>query len=186
MMRRPNVFVLCTGRCGSVTFVRAASHINNYTAGHESRTALAGPARFEFAPGHIEADNRLSWLLGRLDRAYGKSACYVHLQRDPLATARSFLRRWDRGIMRAYRTDILMGAAKREYPSDDDKLAYCLDYCDTVNRNIELFLQDKPQQMSFRLETAESDWGRFWDWIGAEGDKAAAVAEWRQRYNASE
>ena len=34
------VFVLCTGRSGSTTFVRACQHIDNYTASHES---TAGP-----------------------------------------------------------------------------------------------------------------------------------------------
>ena len=36
--RRPtNVFVLGTGRCGTVTFSAACGHFDNFTAGHESR-----------------------------------------------------------------------------------------------------------------------------------------------------
>lgn len=51
-----NVFVLCTGRCGSMTFAEACSHAVNYTTGHESgrhrRYDLKYPAD------HIEVDNR--------------------------------------------------------------------------------------------------------------------------------
>lgn len=77
-----NVFVLSTGRCGSTTFVKACEHITNFSAAHESRTGLLGAARLDYAGNHIEADNRLSWLLGRLDRTYGNAAFYVHLRRD--------------------------------------------------------------------------------------------------------
>ena len=50
-----NVFVLCTGRCGSVTFIESAKHIANYSAGHESRTYEIGSARFAYPPDHVEA-----------------------------------------------------------------------------------------------------------------------------------
>lgn len=180
-----NIFVLCTGRCGSVSFIEAAKHLSNYSSGHESRSALAGHARFAFPANHIEADNRLSWLLGRLDLAYGKDAFYVHLQRDLLGTARSFLQRWDRGIMKAYRTEILQGAGRKAFATEDDRLAYCIDYCDTVTRNIECFLRDKPHQMLFRLENAENDWHTFWTRINGRGDLAASLAEWQIRHNAT-
>ena len=184
MTTKPNVFVLCTGRCGSTTFARAAQHISNYSAGHETRTHHIGNARFAYPVAHIEADNRLSWLLGRLDAHYGDAAYYVHLQRDLLDTARSFLKRHDKGILRAYRTDILMGASK-ELPADADFLPVCVDYCQTVTANIEAFLANKTHRMSFHLETAEADWVRFWEWIGAEGDLSAALQEWRVKHNAS-
>ena len=82
-----NVFVLCTGRCGSTTFDRACRHMTNWTAGHETRSHLTGPDRFAYPPRHIEADNRLSWMLGRLEQAYGADAAYVHLTRDAEAVA---------------------------------------------------------------------------------------------------
>jgi hypothetical protein len=123
-----NVFVLCTGRCGSLTFVRACSHFSNYAAAHESRVGAVGAHRLDFPPRHIEADNRLSWLLGRLDRAWGDRAFYVHLLRDPDAVARSFVHRFDRGIMRAYHQDGIL----RKLPSDTTPLEVALDYCDTL------------------------------------------------------
>ncbi len=124
-----NVFVLCTGRCGSVTFIESCKHITNYTAGHETRCNWTGDKRFAFPPHHIEADNRLSWLLGRLDAAYGDNAFYVHLTRDREAVARSYARRYPRGIIGAYHTEILMGAATQNRETDLVQVA--ADYCDT-------------------------------------------------------
>ena len=178
-----NVFVLCTGRCGSTSFVRASEHIANFTAAHESRCHLTGAARLAYPPRHIEADNRLSWLLGRLQRAYGDAAHYVHLVRDPEAVAQSYARRAGYGIVRAYRTDILMRAPRKNPEAAD--IDFARDYVDTVTENIRVFLAGKPLAMTFRLETAAADFARFWDWIGAEGDRAAALAEWRVRHNAS-
>ena len=63
-----NVFVLNTGRCGSVTFIEACRHIHHYSAAHESRATYIGEQRLAYAANHIEADNRLCWFLGRLDK----------------------------------------------------------------------------------------------------------------------
>ncbi len=92
-----NVFILCTGRCGSSTFIRACKHITNYTASHESRISKGGYNRLQYPAHHIEADNRLSWFLGRLENKYGDDAFYVHLKRNIKDTAASLLRRYDRG-----------------------------------------------------------------------------------------
>lgn len=181
---KTTVFVLCTGRCGSTTFVRACEHMTNYTAAHESRCHLTGPERMAYPPRHIEADNRLTWLFGRLERDWGDRARYVHLVRDPEATARSYARRADRGIIMAYRTEILMRALRRNARATT--LDFCRDYVDTVTENIQLFLRDKTATMTVRLEDAEADFDRFWEWVGAAGDAAAARAEWRVRHNASE
>lgn len=178
-----NIFVLCTGRCGSVTFVEACKHIKNYSSAHESLTHEVGYSRFAYPSNHIEADNRLSWLLGRLDAHFGDDAYYVHLRRDLLDTARSFQKRYDAGIMHAYRTQILMRAPKKN--PDTDSLDFCVDYCRTVDSNIELFLKNKTNKMNFHLENAGSDFKTFWDWIGAQGDYQKASAEWSVRHNPS-
>jgi len=78
-----NIFVLSTGRCGSTTFYKACSHFSNYTSGHETLSSKLGIQRFAYPAFHIESDNRLSWLLGRLDTEYGNSAFYVHLTSRP-------------------------------------------------------------------------------------------------------
>jgi hypothetical protein len=88
-----NVFVLCTGRCGSVTFSKACGHITNFTSGHESRRKVWGAARFAYSDNHIETDNRLAWLLGRLDAAHGRDARYVWLTRNEDDVVESFVRK---------------------------------------------------------------------------------------------
>ena len=85
-----NVFVLCTGRCGSHTFIESCNHISNYTAGHETRSRFLGKERLNFALNHIEADNRLAWFLGRLDTTYRENVFYVHLSRNKNQTIKSF------------------------------------------------------------------------------------------------
>lgn len=175
-----NVFVLNSGRCGSTTFIQACRHIANYSAAHESRLHLIGPERLAYPERHIEADNRLSWQLGRLDRAYGGGAFYVHLTRARDATAASFARRAGFGIMRAWREGVLLGGA-----AGQSDLDLALDYLDAVEANIEHFLRDKPLRMTFRLERAAEDFAEFWRRIGAEGDLAAALAEFAHRHNAS-
>ena len=178
-----NVFVLCTGRCGSTTFIKASRHIVNYSAGHQSRSHLVGAPHLQYPADHIEADNRLSWFLGRLDKVYGADAFYVHLKRDPYATAKSFLKRWNYGIMEAYRSTMLLGFPR--HAASTSPIEVCLDYCHTVNANIACFLKDKPHTMAFHLESAKTDFEDFWTRIGAEGHLVKALAEWDIRYNAS-
>jgi hypothetical protein len=171
---------LNTGRCGSTTFVKACEHITNFTTAHESRMHLIGNQRLAYPDNHIEADNRLAWFLGRLEAAYGDRAIYVHLRRDPLKTARSFEKRYNFGIINAYREAVVYGCAETTPPFD-----VCLDYCHTINSNIEAFLANKTQKMNFAMENASEDFQRFWQLIGAEGDLEAALQEWTVPYNAS-
>ena len=176
-----NVFVLNTGRCGSVTFIEACRHIHNYSAAHESRATYIGEQRLTYAANHIEADNRLCWFLGRLDKTYGDTAFYVHLRRDAEATAASFVKRREFGIMKAWREGILMDARPEQSARD-----IALDYVYTVETNIEHFLRGKSRRMTVRLENAKADFTAFWDRIGAEGDLGMALAAWDTSHNASE
>jgi hypothetical protein len=175
-----NVFVLSTGRSGSHTFVAACGHMTSHTAGHETRMRLVGADRLAYPPDHIEADNRLTWLLGRLHDRFGDDAYYVHLTRDEAATATSFVARYDRGIMLAYRTAIITKPSRRVEP-----LEMALDYVRTVERNIAMFLAGRPHVMVVRLEHAKEDFRAFWDWIGATGDLDAALAEWDVKHDAT-
>lgn len=174
-----NVFVLCTGRCGSVTITRACDHISNYTNSHESRSQMYGEERLNYPENHIEIDNRLSWLLGRLDEKYGDDAFYVHLKRDENATAASFVKRYRKGIMKGYQK-ILHGL-----PWNADKHAVALDYCHTVNSNIATFLKTKSKTMQMDIENGKEDFARLWGLIGAEGDQEKALSEFEIRHNAS-
>jgi len=176
-----NVFVLCTGRCGSTTFAKACAHLNNYTASHESRCSLLGKERLDYPLNHIEVDNRLSWLLGRLDQSYGNNAFYVHLHRDKRAVVQSFTRRYEHGIIRAYRGDgIAMGLS-----SNIDPVLVCEDYYDTVESNIDLFLRDKTRKMHFNLESWREDFPIFYERVSARGDIAKCMTEFKVMHNSS-
>lgn len=176
-----NIFILNTGRCGSTTIIQACQHINNYSSAHESRCGMLSGERLNYPENHIEADNRLSWLLGRLDAKYGDNAIYVHLKRNDNDTALSFTKRYSSGIIKAYRGGGIMGALQ----DDGDPMSVSLDYCDTVNSNIELFLKDKSKKMTITLENIEQGFTEFWNMINAEGDLNAALAEFNTKYNAS-
>ncbi|MEO0423163.1 MAG: hypothetical protein AAF184_12550 [Pseudomonadota bacterium] len=180
--RYEHVFVLCTGRCGSLTFAHACEvSIDNYTSGHETRLAEAGAERLAFPAGHIEIDNRLSFFLGRLHERFGEAACYVHLQRDPAATARSYARRRALGfLLHAWTRGVYVGL---EDAPDFEAMA--LDLVTTVNANIRLFLQGKPHQLAVHLENAAEDFGRFRERIGAAGSSALADEAWSRPLNAS-
>jgi len=172
------VFVLCTGRCGSTSLYYACRHMSNFTVGHETRARFAGPSRLDYPDDHIEIDNRLSWFLGRLDREYGDEPYYVHLKRERQAVAESYARRMN--------SEFTLGAGHKLYMlmnGANDDLDVCLDVVDTVTANIELFLRDKSKVLRMSLENIAEDFVRFWYWIGAEGGKDAAIAEFRTLYN---
>ncbi len=177
-----NVFVLCTGRCGSLSFARACGHMTNFTSSHESRVDRLGDDRLAYPDDHIEVDNRLSWFLGRLDRSFGDSAYYVHLTRDPAQVAASWARRFHvlGGMATGYRDHILAATSPK---SGVTRLAAATDYVRTVTENIDAFLKDKSHVMRFRMEDAATAFPDFWAWIGAEGDLRAAMAEWSKRHD---
>jgi len=174
-----NVFILNTGRCGSTTFIKACSHIENYSSAHESRITQTGKQRLAYPSFHIEADNRLSWFLGRLDNEYGNSAFYVHLKRNTKKTIESFCHRENFGIMKAYKEGILLGADSQSTAEIAE------DYIKTIEQNISLFLKDKTLKMNFNLENSSNDFKIFWEKISAEGNLEMALAEWSIAYNPS-
>ncbi|QSE98407.1 hypothetical protein [Fulvivirga lutea] len=180
-----NVFILCTGRCGSTTFIRACKFIENFTSGHETLSREIGNRRFAYSENHIEADNRLSWFLGELEERFGDKAFYVHLTRDKDKTVNSFNKRWDGtvSIIRAFSAGILM--KKNEMLTDDEKLHICEYYYDTVNRNISHFLKNKTNKMAICLENIENDFELFWKSINAKGDMDVAVKKFKTKYNQS-
>ena len=176
-----NVFVLSSGRTGTVTFAAACKHIKGYSVGHEQNVCLTGEARFSYPDNHIEVDNRLSWLLGRLDSHHNSSAFYVHLTRDPKKVYESYYRRRNRfrTIVNAYHEGILM---RSDAISQDS----CKDLVHTIDTNIKLFLKDKADcSVIVSLENVESDFFEFIRRIGAEVDEEKALKELRTSHNSS-
>lgn len=152
----------------------------NFTCAHESRIDRLGEDRLRYPDHHIEVDNRLAWFLGRLEETYHDDACYVHLKRNENDTAASFAKRYNAGIIRAYSEDILL-----HLPEGHDPYAVCLDYCHTVNSNIQTFLNNKEKKMVVHLENAKADFRIFWEAMGAEGNLEEALREWDVRHNKS-
>lgn len=179
------VFILCTGRSGSKAIIKSCKHIENYTSGHESLTHFFGPERFNYDDHHIEADNRLSWHLGQLNKLYKDTAFYVHLKRNRDNLANSFMKRfYQPGSM----IDAFCEGIKKTPPEKlgyADRLKVCYDYIDTVNSNIAFFLSDKSNKMTINLENIITDFPDFCDRIDAKGDLNAALEEFRIKHNAS-
>ena len=186
-----NVFVLSTGRCGSKTFAKACRHMSNYTASHEThnRWAHSGvrePYRdLRFPPDHIEVDNRLSWFLGTLEKRYGREAFYVHLLRPPEEVAKSLMVRGEDSILYAFTSGVLQYFSEARNLSAGQRYEVGLQYCEAVNDNVELFLRDKPRQMTMWLHDVKGPFREFWRAIGAEGDLERALSEWDVRHNAT-
>ena len=116
----------------------------------------------------------------RYDRRFGDRAFYVHLTRAVEPVAVSWAKRSYTGMMNAYRHAILWHCPKHATPYE-----VALDYCDTVEQNIRLFLRDKKNWMPFRLEEGRAQFPEFWRRIGAEGNLEAALAEFDVRHNAA-
>lgn len=179
------VFILCTGRSGSVTFIKACEKIENYSCGHETLGNNIGSDRMIYQDNHIEADNRLSWFLGALDHDFGNNAMYVHLKRDKENTVRSLNRRWRRrgSIVPAFCEGILMippeklGAVKR--------MDVCSHLYDTMNTNIVHFLENKTNTLTINLENIKNDFKEFWNFIEADGDLNEALKVFDTNYNYS-
>lgn len=180
-----NIFILNTGRCGSMSFVKACQHIENYSSAHESRINLTGEARLAYPCHHIEVDNRLSWLLGRLDAKYSNQAFYVHLKRNTDEVIDSFVKRHDFGIMKAYREGILMLDNTDTNKKQIEAGEIARDYIETVNENISCFLKDKSHKMVFDLEKSQHHFAQFWESISATGNMQMALSEWEIKHNAS-
>lgn len=175
-----NVFVLCTGRCGSLTFTYACKNIKNYTSEHESKVNLLGSQRLVYPENHIEVDNRLSWFLGRLDEKYDKNAFYVHLRRNIRDTSLSLSKRTGLGsILCSYANGIYI---KQNNVSNYD---VALDYCNTVDKNIQLFLKDKPNKMEIWIENIKTTFPLFWKAISAEGNLDKALDVFNHKYHSS-
>jgi membrane protein implicated in regulation of membrane protease activity len=184
--RPRNVFVLGTGRCGTVTLSAACGHFDNYTSGHESLRGELSAARFAYPDHHIESDNRLSWFLGELGRRFDDDeTLYVHLTRSPEDVIASYARRWGSGfrsnIGRAFGHGIVIRT--EDWPESEVESVIRF-YVETVTTNIETFLEGR-SSMAMQLESIQTQFPDFVDRIGATGDLEAAKAELHVKHNAS-
>lgn len=196
------VFVLGTGRSGSLSLARACEHLDNYTVGHEQHPHTVGAGRLDYPDEHIEIDNRLSWMLGRLHDRFGDDALYVHLRRDPDAIARSYEARWpdeptsllsymqrrrtgERGfesLVSAYAYGVLQ---RIEYWPRSRRRAIARDMVDTIESNVQLFLRHVPRSLTIDIEDGRMALETLWGEMGGTGDLVTAVEELGRRHNAT-
>ena len=166
------VFVVGTGRCGSVTFARAAAHMTNYSVAHESPIN----PNLDFPDRHIEVSPRLTWVLPILVDRHIADTFYVHLRRRRTEVVDSWLRRgrnrgpgiWER---------LVCGTIPGDYRRTCE-LCYS-----AMTRIIEQSLADR-NHMTMWLHEIRKSWGEFWRTIGAEGDYHRSLAEWNVQHNA--
>lgn len=175
------VFVLCTGRCGSMTFAKACCHATNYRSLHEPDRHKPWSARSQPADRTIYVDNRLAWFPGRLLEWLRDDDLLVWLYRDRAAVRDSFAKRWKKSasIVRAYADALLLGAPHTAASIDD--------YLDAVESNARLLLRSVPVdcRFEFAVEQASEQWPEFWRRIAAVGDASAGLQEFNARHNAS-
>jgi len=164
---------------------RSCQHIDNFTIGHESQVELLGNTRFQFPDQHIEVDNRLIWQLGGLNQYIGDDALYVHLVRERTAVKKSFIKRLyqPKSIFYGYCEAIKKTTPENLSHDEIEKLAD--DFLDSVDANINFFLENKTHQMVFQLENYQQDFSSFWNRINASGDYQKALNEWTKKYNPS-
>jgi len=181
-----NIFILGTGRCGTKAFIKACKHISNFTSAHESSNGQIGVHKFNFPDNHIEADNRLIWFFGTLEKAYSnKKVLYVHMRRNKSKVANSFNRRWYgmHSIIRSFSWGISYINWLRS--SKEKRYSCCEFYVETVTDNIDSFLSNKKNTIVVNLENIEADFEKFWKYVEAEGDLNLALNSFTHESNKS-
>ena len=179
-----NIFCLSTGRCGSATFTRSFAHAKNYTSGHETHKEVIGNEYFAYPDNHIESDNRLSWMLGSLEKYYGDNPIYVHLHRNTDEVVRSYSNRYSPsqigGIMHGFGHGILQ---QKNFYNSESTVKVAEMYVEVATRNIESFLKDKTKVIKFDLANPEGPVRKIWEMGKMEGDITKALQEWSIKYN---
>lgn len=178
-----NIFVLCSGRCGSHTFRRACTHATNYKSGHESVCMRHG---LDFPDNYIEVNNRLVWFMGLLDQKY-PDARYVHLYRDPHEVAISHTERCKQPFQVAFAWRKAIRCAWHVKKGRDEErklLTDCREFVDAINANIDVFLRTLPPTRYIKVDIDQPDmFQHFWTWAGLEGDIDEAMNTFKKRHN---
>jgi hypothetical protein len=118
-----------------------------------------------------------------LEKEYGDAAYYVHLLRRREDVARSIITRGEDSIIFSFASGVLQHYRQARTLSEQQRYEIGLQYWDTINDNIQLFLRGKTKQITLWLHEIEEPFQRFWREISAEGDLGGALAEWNVRHN---
>lgn len=176
-----NVFILSTGRTATTAFASAAGLLPGFSAAHESRVMEPFATRIDYAPNHIEADNRLIFFLPQLEEKFGDTAYYVYLQRDPELIAQSYARRWHLtvSVVRAWTHGMRMKPRVRRTEIE----SCCRDFVDYADSTLSLFLARQRNVMLYDIADAENEFLRFSRWLGVDRPPQAALDQWKKRHN---
>jgi len=152
------VFVIGTGRCGSVTFSKACEHIEGYTAGHESHNGHVGNYRYD--DNHIEVDPRLSYSLPMLIKQ-NPDALFVHLYRNAGECIASLAKR-----------DSLKKYAAFHFGASTINISHVASiyYNNTVGMIRHMLKDIIVNSMEINLATVQDQWPAFLERINAEPD----------------
>lgn len=168
------VFVVGTGRCGTVSFSVACRYITNYTSGHETIShELVYPDQ------HIEVNPHFHARLHTLIHKY-PDARWVHLIRKRDTCVES-LASMDDG-------EVMMSLG-RLYPSiypAHDALTIASSFYHDINLRINRALCamiSPDRRMAMHLETIKYQWQSFWHWIQAKGNYDESLASWDTPHN---
>lgn len=177
-----NVFVLSTGRAGSVTFANACQWITNFTTAHESKISDVSGDRIRYPDKHIEVDHRLSFFKGLIHANYDPASTYwVYLKRNHLAVEYSWVRRTHiKGSM----INTWPHAAFFR-PDTSNTLLMAQHYVRSTMADLQFFIDNVRHGSVINIEDPRDDFLDFWDAIGAQGDKLRALATLEERYNVS-
>lgn len=168
------IFVIGTGRCGTVTFSKACEHITNYTSGHETTTHGKEGNGFNFPDNHIEIDPRLSQFMPILIDKY-PDALFIHLRRNKKDCVNSLSKRQSLALYNQFH----LGSGITDY----NKTASI--YYDNTVSLVNHLLGRTKHRMIIELESVELGFKRFWQQIKAKGNLGKSLKELKIRYNAS-
>ena len=164
-----NIFVIGSGRCGTLTFSKSISHCTNYTVGHESHAGSVD--RLNYPENHIEVSSHLTLYWPMLRKRYPQCR-FVWIQRvDDVRCARSISKLQGGQIVR----DFCNVFHQQPNPV---LIEGALDIYDMMNAQGEA-----SGAFRIEMENAKAQWQRCWDFMGCEGDFELSLNEWDTRYN---
>ena len=164
-----NIFIVGTGRCGTVTMSKACKHISNFTSNHETHK---GATDFIYPDNHIEIDGALCHFIPTIKEKY-PDAKWIHLWRDPEPTIVSLSKRPSLQFYSRFHF--------RVDKQNQRKLAEMYYY-----NTIGLVDSMLPDALKVNLSDIKTGgWKKVWDYIGAEGNYDTALLEFNKKYNKS-
>lgn len=169
------IFVTGTGRCGTVTFSKACSHIENFSSGHETySTKLFELDKSLITDNRIEVDPHFSQFLPLITKLY-PDARWVHLIREKEPCVKSLSKTTGLGYY------IKFASMSK---SENDREVVANVFYDMVNDNIAKWIKDMDYRI-MHLERLHEEWSGFWNWIGAKGNLNDSLAELSIKHNSS-